>query len=44
MEELQELRSLQERLVVDTSEGRPVYMLTIGKNRTYIRSRFRSLR
>lgn len=40
MEELQELRGLRERLVVDTSEGHLVYLLVISKNRTYIRSRF----
>lgn len=37
MKELQTLQGLQERLVVDTSEGQPVYLLAVGQNLTYIR-------
>ena len=34
---LPELQGLQERLVVDTSEGHPVYLLAVGKHHTYLR-------
>jgi putative peptide zinc metalloprotease protein len=34
---LQALHGLQERLVVDTSEGHPVYLLAVGKHHTYLR-------
>ena len=34
---LPELQGLQERLVVDTSEGHPVYLLAVGQQRTYLR-------
>ena len=34
---LPELQGLQERLVVDTSEGHPVYLLAVGNQRTYLR-------
>lgn len=37
MKELQDLRGLQERLLVDTSEDCPVYLLAIGNPPIYIR-------
>jgi putative peptide zinc metalloprotease protein len=33
----QALQGLQERLVVDTSEGHPVYLLAVGQHPTYLR-------
>jgi putative peptide zinc metalloprotease protein len=37
MDKLHQLQGLHERLVVDTSEDRPVYLLAVGTNPTYIR-------
>jgi putative peptide zinc metalloprotease protein len=34
---MQNLHMLQERIVVDTSEGKPVYLLAVGETPTYIR-------
>jgi putative peptide zinc metalloprotease protein len=37
MQELKTLQGLQGRIVVDTSEGKPVYLIAVGKLPTYIR-------
>ena len=37
MDKLNQLEGLEERLIVDTSEGHPVYLLAVGKHPTYIR-------
>jgi len=37
MDRLPDIQGIQERLIVDTSEGRPVYLLAVGTNPTYIR-------
>lgn len=37
MEQLQQIQGLQERLMVDTSEGKPVYLIAVGDKPTYVR-------
>ncbi len=37
MNRLPDIQGIQERLIVDTSEGRQVYLLAVGTNPTYIR-------
>jgi putative peptide zinc metalloprotease protein len=34
---MENLQMLEQRIIVDTSEGQPVYLLAVGKNPTYIR-------
>jgi putative peptide zinc metalloprotease protein len=42
MKELQEIKGLKQRLVIDTSEGQTVYFIEVGEIPTYIRLSFYS--